>query len=77
MSHNGRYVATGGSAAVVKLWAYDTVDLIFEGTGHSGAIAGLRLAAKHRIYYRTTAVLLLQNHVERIVQFAAVRVWFH
>ncbi len=45
MSHNGRYIATGGSAAVVKLWGYDAADLIFEGKGHSGAIAGLRYTA--------------------------------
>lgn len=45
MSHNGRYIATGGSAAVVKLWGYDAANLIFEGKGHSGAIAGLRYAA--------------------------------
>lgn len=42
VSHNGRFVATGGSAAVVKLWGYDAADLIFEGVGHSGAITGLR-----------------------------------
>lgn len=42
VSHNGRYIATGGSAAVVKLWGYEAANLIFEGVGHSGAIAGLR-----------------------------------
>lgn len=45
VSHNGRYIATGGSAAVVKLWGYEGADLIFEGTGHSGAITGLRYAS--------------------------------
>lgn len=42
VSHNGRFVATGGSAAVVKLWGHETADLIFEGVGHSSAITGLR-----------------------------------
>lgn len=47
VSHNGRYVATGGSATIVKLWGYEAADLIFEGAGHSGAIAGLRYAAEN------------------------------
>ena len=42
ISHNGKYIATGGSATVVKLWGFDAADLIFEGKGHSGAIAGVR-----------------------------------
>ena len=42
VSHNGQYFATGGAAAVVKLWGYDDANLIFEGTGHSGVITGLR-----------------------------------
>ena len=42
VSHNGRYIASGGSAAIVKLWGYDAADLIFAGKGHSGAITGLR-----------------------------------
>lgn len=46
VSHNGRYFATGGTAAIVKLWGYEKADLIFEGTGHSGAIKDLRSAAR-------------------------------
>lgn len=42
VSHNGQYFATGGAAAVVKLWGYEDANLIFEGTGHSGVITGLR-----------------------------------
>lgn len=42
VSHNGKYIATGGSATVVKLWGFEAADLIFEGKGHSGAIAGVR-----------------------------------
>lgn len=42
MSHDGRFFATGGSAAIVKLWKYDNADLVFEGNGHSGVITGLR-----------------------------------
>lgn len=42
VSHDGRYFATGGTAAVVKLWAYEGVDLISEGRGHSGMIIALR-----------------------------------
>lgn len=42
VSHNGSYLGTGGTAAIVKLWSYDNADLLFEGTGHSGAITGLR-----------------------------------
>lgn len=44
VSHDGRYFATGGTAAVVKLWSYDGGDLVFEGKGHSGVITGLRYA---------------------------------
>lgn len=42
VSHDGRYFATGGTAAVVKLWRYDNANLISEGTGHSENITGLR-----------------------------------
>lgn len=56
VSHNGKYVATGGSAAVVKLWGFDAADLIFEGKGHSGAIAGVRYAAERNKQNRTHGV---------------------
>lgn len=46
VSHDGKYFATGGAAAVVKLWRYDDAHLIFEGTGHSGVITGLRQVAQ-------------------------------
>lgn len=42
VSHDGRYFATGGTAAIVKLWNYEDAALVFEGTGHSGFITGLR-----------------------------------
>lgn len=49
MSHDGRFFATGGTAAIVKLWGYDGPSLIAEGFGHSGVIKDLRYAsrAKH------------------------------
>lgn len=42
MSHNGRFFATGGTAAIVKLWGYDGPSLIAESFGHSGVIKDLR-----------------------------------
>lgn len=42
VSHDGRFFATGGTAAIVKLWGYDNAELLYEGTGHSGPITGLR-----------------------------------
>lgn len=42
ISHDGRYFATGGTAAIIKLWSYDGADLLFEGTGHSGTITGIK-----------------------------------
>ena len=44
VSHDGRFFATGGTAAVVKLWRYDGAVLVAEGKGHSGAITDLRCA---------------------------------
>lgn len=50
VSHNGQYFATGGAAAVVKLWGYEDASLIFEGTGHSGAITGLRQVSEKPMF---------------------------
>lgn len=46
VSHNGLYVATGGTATVVKLWKFNGAELILEGAGHSGTITGLRQARR-------------------------------
>jgi len=41
-SHSGRYVATGGTAGVVRLWDLYAFKVISEVTGHSNAINSLK-----------------------------------
>ncbi|CAM9394301.1 unnamed protein product, partial [Discosporangium mesarthrocarpum] len=41
MSHSGQLFATGGTAMMVKLWAYEKGELLAQGGGHSGVITGL------------------------------------
>ncbi|CAM9768810.1 unnamed protein product [Chrysoparadoxa australica] len=38
MSHSGRFFATGGSGMVVKLWGYESMELVASGKGHSDTI---------------------------------------
>jgi WD40 repeat protein len=37
-SHNGRYIVTGGTAGILRLWDYKLGQQICEVSGHSGAI---------------------------------------
>ena len=41
-SNNGRYVATGGTAGVVRLWDLNTFALLSECSGHSNTINSLK-----------------------------------
>tara|TARA_A100001035_G_scaffold258818_1_gene235800 strand:+ start:222 stop:674 length:453 start_codon:yes stop_codon:yes gene_type:complete len=38
LSNNGKYIATGGTGGIVRLWSYDSSTLLSEAAGHSGCI---------------------------------------
>lgn len=63
VSHNGQYFATGGAAAVVKLWGYDEANLIFEGTGHSGVITGLRQVPQQVLVEEAAAAAAAETYM--------------
>ncbi|KAG5188453.1 quinon protein alcohol dehydrogenase-like superfamily [Tribonema minus] len=48
VSHNGRFVATAGTAQVVKLWDLASRRLLAEGRGHSGSVTALSFSADDR-----------------------------
>ncbi len=37
-SHDGRFIVTGGTAGILRLWSYESGKLITEMSGHSGTI---------------------------------------
>lgn len=41
VSHSGKLIATGGSAGMVRVWSYDTSELLHAGSGHSGSISSI------------------------------------
>lgn len=41
LSSSGRYIATGGSAGVVRIWTYPAGALVSEGHGHNAGICSL------------------------------------
>ena len=47
-SHNGKFLVTGGTAGVVRLWDYDSAQLLSSGTGHSGTIMSLKFSPDDR-----------------------------
>jgi WD40 repeat protein len=44
VSHNGKYVLTGGTGGIVRLWDYASSTLLSEAAGHSGAISGITIS---------------------------------
>ena len=41
LSHSGRLVATGGTAGTVRIWDFETSELLAAGGGHSGPITSI------------------------------------
>lgn len=41
ISNNGRFIATGGTDQMVKLWDAKTRTLLVDGKGHSGEVCGV------------------------------------
>lgn len=48
MSHSGRYVVTGGTRQLVKLWEYPSLRRVGEYQGHSGTINHVRFSPDDR-----------------------------
>lgn len=38
LSHNGRFLATGGEKMVLRIWEVGSMRIVAEGNAHSGAI---------------------------------------
>ncbi len=41
LSNSGKYIATGGTGGVVRLWSYDSSTLLSEAAGHSGTVTSI------------------------------------
>ena len=41
-SHNGKYVATGGTEGIVRLWELESFTMVSEVSGHSNTINSLQ-----------------------------------
>jgi WD40 repeat protein len=44
ISNDGRFVATGGTAGILRLFAYESATLISEAAGHSGTISSIAIS---------------------------------
>lgn len=45
LSQDGKFIATGGTAGLVRLWEYESSQLIAEAAGHSGTITSIAFSA--------------------------------
>jgi WD40 repeat protein len=48
ISHDGRLIATGGTAGILRIWSYESGTLISSHVGHSGTINGVAFSADDR-----------------------------
>ncbi len=48
LSHSGRLFATAGTAKLIKLWSFDTLELLAVGEGHSGTVTDLKFSPDDR-----------------------------
>mmetsp|Transcript_16704 Transcript_16704/g.39002 ORF Transcript_16704/g.39002 Transcript_16704/m.39002 type:complete len:189 (-) Transcript_16704:338-904(-) len=63
ISSSGKFVATGGTAQLLKLWDYATMELIASCEGHSGAINDLKFSPddKQLVSVGADGIILVWN----------------
>lgn len=63
ISHSGLFVATGGTAGVIRIWAYASGALLCEGRAHNAIVTGLSFSPNDK--------LLVSSAVD-----GAIAVWY-
>jgi WD40 repeat protein len=48
LSHDGKLFATAGTAMLIKLWDFNTLELLAVGEGHSGLVNDLQFSPDDR-----------------------------
>lgn len=66
VSHSGRYLATGGTAQLLKIWDVETMELIASQEGHSGGIMDLKFSPddKQLVSVGEDGIILVWNIYE-------------